>query len=59
VISDTQQDDLHGYRGFYEPYKEQWLAFDPVGCLERLGFETIEAHPVAPPLWSYTAQNPA
>ena len=23
VLCDTAQDDLHGYRGFYEPYREE------------------------------------
>ena len=58
VLSDTPNDDLHGFRGFYEPYKEQWLVFDPDACLARAGFEAIEAHDVAPPLWSRVARKP-
>lgn len=59
VLSDTPQDDLHGYRGFYEPYKEQWLRFDPDERLARAGFEQIRKADVAPPLWSRVAQRPA
>jgi ubiquinone/menaquinone biosynthesis C-methylase UbiE len=59
VLSDTPNDDLHGYRGFYEPYKEQWLVFDPDACLKDAGFGEIEAHDVAPPLWSRVARKPA
>lgn len=59
VLSDTPQDDLHDYRGFYEPYKDQWLVFDPDAFLKEAGFDTIEAHDVAPPLWSRVARKPA
>jgi ubiquinone/menaquinone biosynthesis C-methylase UbiE len=58
VVSDTPSDDLHGYRGFYEPYKEEWLRFDPDAALREAGFEAIEARDVAPPLWTRTARQP-
>jgi SAM-dependent methyltransferase len=32
VLTDTSQDDLHGYRGFYEPYKEECSASIPTRC---------------------------
>ena len=59
VLTDTPHDDLHDYRGFYEPYKEQWLVFDPNAFLKDAGFEAIESHDVAPPLWSRVARKPA
>jgi SAM-dependent methyltransferase len=59
VLTDTAQDDLHSYRGFYEPYKEQWSVFDPVSFLRQAGFDEIEARDVAPPLWSRVARKPA
>jgi SAM-dependent methyltransferase len=59
VLSDTPQDDLHGFRGFYEPYKEQWLEFDPERQVERAGFVDVASRPVAPPLWSVVARVPA
>ena len=59
LLSDTPNDDLHGYRGFYEPYKEEWLHFDPEAALGDAGFEGIERLSVAPPLWTVTARRPA
>jgi SAM-dependent methyltransferase len=58
ILSDTPQDDLHDYRGFYEPYKEEWLEYDPVAALEAAGFVDVERQDVAPPLWSVIARNP-
>lgn len=58
VLSDTPQDDLHSYRGFYEPYKEEWLRFDPDAFLREAGFVAIESHDVAPPLWTRVARRP-
>jgi SAM-dependent methyltransferase len=58
VLTDTSQDDLHGYRGFYEPYKEEWQRFDPDALLVEQGFEVVKALSVAPPLWTRIARNP-
>jgi SAM-dependent methyltransferase len=58
VLCDTPQDDLHGYRGFYEPYKEEWSRFDPDALLRAAGFRDVEAPRVPPPLWSRIARNP-
>ena len=58
VLSDTPKDDLHGFRGFYEPYKEEWRVFEPVEWVSGAGFESVEEHDVAPPLWSVTARSP-
>ena len=59
VLSDTPNDDLYTYRGFYEPYKEEWLRFDPDAFLLEAGFGEIEAHEVAAPLWSRVARSAA
>jgi SAM-dependent methyltransferase len=58
VLTDTAQDDLHGYRGFYEPYKDEWQRFDPDALLSEQGFEAVDALCVAPPLWTRVARNP-
>jgi len=57
VLTDTPQDDLDTYRGFYEPYKDQWRRFDPAASLERAGFASVERRDVAPPLWSVVARR--
>ena len=59
VLTDTPTDDLHTYRGFYEPYKEQWMAFAPGTFLEAAGFVDCEDRSIASPLWSQVAQKPA
>jgi len=59
VLSDTPNDDLHDYRGFYEPYKEEWMEFDPDAFLAEAGFTQVSAHSVAPPLWNRVAKKPA
>ena len=58
LLSDTPRDDLHSYRGFYEPYKEEWLHFDPEAALAEAGFVGIERLDVAPPLWTLRARAP-
>ncbi len=58
VLSDTPHDDLHDYRGFYEPYKEQWLVWDELTTLGEAGFVGMERRDVAPPLWSVVCQKP-
>jgi SAM-dependent methyltransferase len=55
VLTDTPQDDLHDFRGFYEPYKDQWAVFDPTACLVDAAFEPGAPARVAPPLWSVVA----
>ena len=44
VFADTPQDDLFTYRGFYEPWKDQWLNFDCAKCLKSAGFTSIIDH---------------
>ena len=58
VLSDTPQGDLETYRGFYEPYRKQWLHYDPDTSLARAGFVDVEKADVAPPLWSRVAKRP-
>ena len=41
VFADTPQDDLFTYRGFYEPWKHQWLNFDCEQSLKMVGFTNI------------------
>jgi SAM-dependent methyltransferase len=57
VVADTAQDDLDGYRGFYEPYREEWARFDPDTMLRETGFAVITAHPVPRPLWARVARR--
>eukprot|EP01045_Picozoa_sp_COSAG04_P007781 COSAG04_NODE_415_length_14711_cov_7.685464_5_plen_229_part_00 len=42
LLTDTPVDDLHAYRGFYEPHKETWLQFDAPAFLARAGFGDVE-----------------
>ena len=58
VLSDTPNDDLHDYRGFYEPYKKEWLHFDAEAMLAEAGFVGMERFDVAPPLWTVRARRP-
>jgi len=58
VLGDTPQHDLHDFRGFYEPCKDEWLAFDPAACLAGCGFDAIDERPVALPLWTLVARSP-
>ena len=58
ILSDTPNDDLHDFRGFYEPYKEEWLSFDPGAALTAAGFTSVEQSSVAPPLWTVSARRP-
>lgn len=49
VFSDTPPDDLQTYRGFYEPWKDQWLRFDVDAFLAKHGFVDVSAHDVTAP----------
>jgi SAM-dependent methyltransferase len=59
VLSDTPQHDLHDYRGFYEPYREEWAGFDPDALLRAVGFAATSAREPAPPLWTRVARKAA
>ncbi|MEM7339500.1 MAG: class I SAM-dependent methyltransferase [Actinomycetota bacterium] len=57
VLTDTPNDDLDNFRGFYEPYRLQWRSFDPDTALAAAGFSPVETNDVAPPLWSRIARR--
>ena len=59
VVSDTPNGDLHSYRGFFEPYKEQWLKVDPDGLLADAGFVNVKACQLAYPIWTRIGFKPA
>ena len=42
IVTDTPVDDLHQYKGFHEPYKEEWLHFDPASFLAGVGFADVQ-----------------
>ncbi len=58
VLSDTLKDELHSFRGFYEPYKQEWMDFDPEAALAAAGFEGIEDRSVVSSLWTLIARRP-
>ena len=41
ILTDTPQQDLVEFRGFYEPHKEAWLKFQPKLFLKQHGFINI------------------
>lgn len=58
IVSDSLNGDLHSYRGFFEPYKEQWLKVDPDRLLTAAGFVNIAASQTAYPIWTRVAYKP-
>ena len=38
ALTDTPQEDLGNYRGFFEPYKAEWREFDAPAFLRGAGF---------------------
>lgn len=58
VLSDTPNDDLHSYRAFYEPCKEEGRDSDPDAFLARAGLAVIERRDDAAPLWTRVARKP-
>jgi hypothetical protein len=42
ILTDTPNDDLQTYRGFLEPYKEEWLHFDAPKFFTEAGFVNVE-----------------
>jgi SAM-dependent methyltransferase len=61
VWTDPAQDDLvERSRGFYEPYKYEWLRLQPDRELEELGFVDIQLHCVIDPrlVWTRVAKKP-
>ncbi len=57
LLADTPNDELGDYRGFYEPYKNEWLNFDPAAFLADAGFESIERCDVADRLWTMACRT--
>lgn len=49
VFSDTPPEDLQTYRGFYEPWKDQWLHFKVDDFLTSKGFVDLQAFDVTAP----------
>lgn len=59
VLTDVPNDDLHRYRGFFEPYKEPWLEFDFEAFLLGLGLVDPRAADPIERLWTRVATLPA
>lgn len=59
VLTDTANDNLDDFRGFYEPYREQWRSFDPDDALRGAGLEVLAASEPSATLWSRVAVKPA
>ena len=58
VITDSLPGELHSYRGFFEPYKEQWLKVDPDKLLQAAGFVNIKAYQFAYSSWTRVGEKP-
>ena len=58
VVTDALPDALHSYRGFFEPYKEQWLKIDPDKLLREAGFIKIKAYQFASSSWTRVGTKP-
>ena len=44
ILVDTPQTDLLTFRGFYEPWKHQWIHFSPKQFLRDAGFSSVRDH---------------
>lgn len=58
VVTDSLPGDLHSYRGFFEPYKEQWLKIDPDTLLQQASFTNIKAYQFAYSTWTRVSEKP-
>jgi ubiquinone/menaquinone biosynthesis C-methylase UbiE len=58
VVTDSLPGDLYSYRGFFEPYKEQWLKIDPDKLLQETGFINIKAYQFAYSTWTRVGSKP-
>ena len=58
VVTDSLPGGLHSYRGFFEPYKEQWLKIDPDKLLREAGFINIKAYQFAYSTWTRVGTKP-
>lgn len=59
VVTDSLPGDLYSYRGFFEPYKEQWLKIDPDKLLTEAGFIKVKAYQFAYSTWTRVGFKPA
>lgn len=57
-VTDSLPGDLYSYRGFFEPYKEQWLKVDPDRLLQEADFIDIKAYQVAYSTWTRVGTKP-
>ena len=66
VLTDTPQQDLHTYRGFYEPHKDAWTRFEAESFFTAVGFVNPlycgmiqgEGEGTDNRLWTWTCQKP-
>ncbi len=58
VVTDTLPGELYSYRGFFEPYKEQWLKIDPDKLLRQAGLINIKAYQFAYSTWTRVGEKP-
>ena len=58
VVTDSLPGDLHSNRGFFEPYKEQWLKVDPDKLLKEAGFIDLKAYQFAYSTWTRVGLKP-
>ncbi|MGH2412963.1 MAG: class I SAM-dependent methyltransferase [Microcystaceae cyanobacterium] len=58
VVSDSLNGELYSYRGFFEPYKEQWLKVNPDELLAAAGFVNLQASQPAYPIWTRIGYKP-
>lgn len=58
VVTDSLPGDLYSYRGFFEPYKEQWLKIDPDKLLREAGFINLKAYQFAYSTWTRVGTKP-
>jgi len=58
VVTDSHPGDLYSYRGFFEPYKEQWLKINPDKILAEAGFIDIKSYQLASSTWTRVCQKP-
>ena len=58
VVTDSLPGDLYSYRGFFEPYKEQWLKINPEQLLTEAGFGELQAYQFAYSTWTRIGVKP-
>ena len=58
VVTDSLPGELYSYRGFFEPYKEQWLKVNPDKLLQEADFVNIKAYQFADPTWTRVGEKP-